>query len=156
MTGTLVGRRNRPHLLEAWGQRFNLQLEDHVALFRYSDVPGVIGRVGTLLGDRGINIGQMAVGVVPGGGDDGADRRGRDGPHDRRARCPASCSPTSSALDGFADGRAVTLGLGPVVAIFALAHMSCAGAWAWGEVPRAAARGRARGRRARTSRCSAG
>ena len=42
----LVGRRERPHLLEAWGQRFNLQLEDHIVLFRYSDVPGMIGRVG--------------------------------------------------------------------------------------------------------------
>ena len=34
------GSRNRPHLLEAWGQRFNLQLEEHLALFRYRDVPG--------------------------------------------------------------------------------------------------------------------
>ena len=42
--------RNRPHLLEAWGQRFNLQLTDHVALFRYRDVPGMIGRVGTAFG----------------------------------------------------------------------------------------------------------
>ena len=28
VVGTVLGRRNRPHLLEAWGQRFNLQLED--------------------------------------------------------------------------------------------------------------------------------
>ena len=27
VVGTTLGRRNRPHLLEAWGQRFNLQLE---------------------------------------------------------------------------------------------------------------------------------
>ena len=27
-SGTTLGRRHRPHLLEAWGQRFNLQLED--------------------------------------------------------------------------------------------------------------------------------
>ena len=65
VVGTLVGRRNRPHLLEAWGQRFNLQLEDHLVLFRYSDVPGMIGRVGTMFGDRGINIGQMVVGRPP-------------------------------------------------------------------------------------------
>ena len=36
VVGTTLGRRHRPHLLEAWGQRFNLQLEDHLALFRYS------------------------------------------------------------------------------------------------------------------------
>ena len=39
---------HRPHLLEAWGQRFNLQIDDpHLALFRYSDVPGMVGRVGS-------------------------------------------------------------------------------------------------------------
>ena len=62
MVGTLIGRRNRPHLLEAWGQRFNLQLEDHVTLFRYRDVPGMIGRVGTVFGEHGINIVSAAVG----------------------------------------------------------------------------------------------
>ncbi|HEX2016045.1 MAG TPA: phosphoglycerate dehydrogenase, partial [Solirubrobacteraceae bacterium] len=31
VVGTVVGQRQRPHLLEAWGQRFNLQLEDHLA-----------------------------------------------------------------------------------------------------------------------------
>ena len=50
VVGTTLGRRHRPHLLEAWGQRFNLQLEDHLALFRYRDVPGMIGRVGTVFG----------------------------------------------------------------------------------------------------------
>jgi D-3-phosphoglycerate dehydrogenase / 2-oxoglutarate reductase len=62
VVGTLIGRRNRPHLLEAWGQRFDVQLEEHVALFRYRDVPGMIGRVGTILGDHGINIVSAAVG----------------------------------------------------------------------------------------------
>src|SRR5579884_301403 len=28
--GTLIGRRHRPHLLEAWGQRFDLPLEGHL------------------------------------------------------------------------------------------------------------------------------
>ena len=47
MVGTTLGHRHRPHLLEAWGQRFNLQIDDpHLALFRYSDVPGMVGRVG--------------------------------------------------------------------------------------------------------------
>ena len=50
VVGTLIGRRNRPHLLEAWGHRFDVQLEDHITLFRYRDVPGMIGRVGTIFG----------------------------------------------------------------------------------------------------------
>jgi D-3-phosphoglycerate dehydrogenase len=62
VVGTLLGRRDRPHLLEAWGQRFNLQLEDHIAIFRYSDVPGMIGRVGTIFGAHGVNIAAAAVG----------------------------------------------------------------------------------------------
>jgi D-3-phosphoglycerate dehydrogenase / 2-oxoglutarate reductase len=67
VVGTLIGRRNRPHLLEAWGQRFDLQLEEHVTLFRYRDVPGMIGRVGTIFGERGINIVSAAVGRQPEG-----------------------------------------------------------------------------------------
>jgi D-3-phosphoglycerate dehydrogenase len=68
VVGTLIGRRNRPHLLEAWGARFDLQLEDHITLFRYRDVPGMIGRVGTIFGQHGINIVSAAVGRQPGGG----------------------------------------------------------------------------------------
>jgi len=62
VVGTTIGERHRPHLLEAWGQRFNLQLERHLTLFRYEDVPGMIGRVGTAFGQHGVNIGAAAVG----------------------------------------------------------------------------------------------
>lgn len=72
VVGTTLGHRHRPHLLEAWGQRFNVQIDEpHLALFRYSDVPGMVGRVGSTLGDRGINISAAAVGRHDeGGGDD--------------------------------------------------------------------------------------
>jgi D-3-phosphoglycerate dehydrogenase len=69
VAGTTIGNRNRPHLLQAWGQRFNLQLEPHLTLFRYRDVPGVIGRVGTIFGRHGVNIGSAAVGHSPANGD---------------------------------------------------------------------------------------
>jgi D-3-phosphoglycerate dehydrogenase len=62
VVGTLIGQRNRPHLLEAWGQRFDLQLEDQVTIFRYLDRPGMIGHVGTIFGEHGINIVSAAVG----------------------------------------------------------------------------------------------
>jgi D-3-phosphoglycerate dehydrogenase len=68
VAGTLIGRRNRPHLLEAWGQRFDVQLEEHVTLLRYRDVPGMIGRVGTAFGAAGVNIVSAAVGRQPEGG----------------------------------------------------------------------------------------
>jgi D-3-phosphoglycerate dehydrogenase / 2-oxoglutarate reductase len=63
--GTTLGQMHRPHLLEAWGSRFNLQLEGHLAVFRYEDRPGMLGRVGTELGNRGINIISAAVGRRP-------------------------------------------------------------------------------------------
>ena len=71
VAGTTLGRQHRPHLLEAWGQRFNLQLDDgaHLALFRYCDLPGMMGRVGTVLGERGVNISSAAVGRQPPGED---------------------------------------------------------------------------------------
>jgi D-3-phosphoglycerate dehydrogenase len=62
VAGTLLGRRNRPHLLEVWGQRFDIQLEGHITVFRYRDLPGMIGRVGTCFGQHGINIVSAAVG----------------------------------------------------------------------------------------------
>jgi D-3-phosphoglycerate dehydrogenase len=74
--GTLIGRRDRPHLLEAWGQRFDVQLENHVTLFRYRDVPGMIGRVGTVFGQHGINIVSAAVGRQP---DEGLEGNGDAG-----------------------------------------------------------------------------
>jgi D-3-phosphoglycerate dehydrogenase len=65
VAGTLIGRRDRPHLLEAWGQRFDVQLEEHITLFRYRDLPGMLGRVGTAFGAAGVNIISAAVGRQP-------------------------------------------------------------------------------------------
>jgi D-3-phosphoglycerate dehydrogenase / 2-oxoglutarate reductase len=65
VVGTTLGRRHRPHLLEAWGQRFNLQLEPYVTLLRYHDVPGMIGKLGTTFGHHGLNIELATVGHGP-------------------------------------------------------------------------------------------
>ncbi len=79
VVGTAIGSHHRPHLLEAWGQRFQVQLEAHVTLFRYRDVPGIIGQVGTIFGNHQINIGSSIVGHgrdaedVPGPGGTSAD-----------------------------------------------------------------------------------
>jgi D-3-phosphoglycerate dehydrogenase len=109
VVGTTLGRLHRPHLLEAWGQRFNLQLDDsHFALFRYSDLPGMVGRVGTAFGEHGINISQAAVGRTP---------PGEDGHHDNvavmavtaDAPVPQALVDEIAASDGFIAGRAVSL-----------------------------------------------
>ena len=44
-----------------------MQLEEHLALFRYTDRPGMLGRVGTGLGEAGVNIVSAAVGRRPEG-----------------------------------------------------------------------------------------
>jgi D-3-phosphoglycerate dehydrogenase len=101
VAGTTIGRRSRPHLLEVWGQRFNVQLESHVALFRYRDVPGMIGRVGTTFGEAGVNIGSAAVGH--GDADLAVMVVTTDTP------VPQELVDRIVALDDFVDGRAVTL-----------------------------------------------
>ena len=86
VAGTLIGRRNRAHLLEAWGQRFDVQLEDHITLLRYRDVPGMIGRVGTIFGAHGVNIVSAAVGRQPDDERRRAGPAGGDGDHHRHSR----------------------------------------------------------------------
>ena len=108
VVGTTLGRRNRPHLLEVWGQRFNLQLEDTIALFRYRDVPGMIGRVGTAFGEHGLNIVSAAVGRQP-DGEDGDDGASAVMAITTDAPVPQAVVDAIVAGDGFVAGRAVTL-----------------------------------------------
>jgi D-3-phosphoglycerate dehydrogenase len=63
VAGTGVGPRNDPYLVGAWGQSFYLPFAEHLALFRYSDQPGMIGRVGSAFGEHGVNIISAAVGA---------------------------------------------------------------------------------------------
>jgi len=107
VAGTLIGRRNRPHLLEAWGHRFDLQLEDHLTLFRYRDVPGMIGRVGTCFGEHGVNIVSAAVGREPGNDDATAGVAAMAITTD--APVPRGVIDEIVADEGFFDGRTVSL-----------------------------------------------
>ena len=88
VAGTLIGRRDRPHLIEAWGQRFDVQLEDHITLFRYRDLPGMLGRVGTAFGAHGVNIVSAAVGRQSEARCLRSRPARRDGHHHDRARAP--------------------------------------------------------------------
>jgi D-3-phosphoglycerate dehydrogenase len=108
VAGTLIGRRNHPHLLEAWGQRFDVQLEDHITLFRYRDVPGMIGRVGTIFGAHGVNIVSAAVGRQGGEGEAG-DGRLAAMAITTDAAVPHGVVEEIVAGEGFVAGRTVTL-----------------------------------------------
>ncbi len=107
VVGTTLGRLYRPHLLEVWGQRFNLQMDEgHLALFRYQDVPGMVGRVGTKLGEHGVNISAAAVGRQPpgsAGGDLAVMAITTD------AAIPRAVVDEIVAGEGFLAGRAVAI-----------------------------------------------
>jgi D-3-phosphoglycerate dehydrogenase / 2-oxoglutarate reductase len=103
VVGTTIGRSHRGHLLEAWGSRFNVQLEEHLAVFRYRDQPGMVGRVGSALGDARVNIISAAVGRGPGDEGDGVMVVTTDAP------IAEDVLRAIVASDGFHDGRAISL-----------------------------------------------
>ena len=61
VAGTTIGRDNRFWLVNALGFELDIELSPLMVFFRYDDVPGVIGRVGTLFGQQSVNIANMAV-----------------------------------------------------------------------------------------------
>src|SRR5262249_6273974 len=61
VAGTTIGRENRQWLVSAFGFELESELAPRMIFLRYDDVPGVIGRVGTLLGESNVNIANMAV-----------------------------------------------------------------------------------------------
>ncbi len=59
--GTLTGQRQVEKLVEVNGFDMEISPAEHMVFFTYSDRPGVVGVVGKILGDRGINIAGMQV-----------------------------------------------------------------------------------------------
>jgi D-3-phosphoglycerate dehydrogenase len=68
VAGTTIGKENRHWLVSALGFELEMELAPLLVFFRYDDVPGVIGRVGSLFGDAGVNIANMAVSRTRRGG----------------------------------------------------------------------------------------
>jgi D-3-phosphoglycerate dehydrogenase len=112
VAGTGIGPNRVPHLVEVQGRRLTIELEPYVTVFRYRDLPGMIGRVGTIFGAHGINIASAAVGHVP-------DGHSADGPGEEHrlaamvvttdARVPAAVVEEIVASEGFVDGWSVEL-----------------------------------------------
>jgi D-3-phosphoglycerate dehydrogenase len=66
--GTTIGNENRQWLVSALGFELEMELAPLMVFFRYDDVPGVIGRVGTIFGEASVNIANMAVSRTRRGG----------------------------------------------------------------------------------------
>jgi len=61
VSGTLVGIQQRERLVEIDGFDVEIEPTDHLLVVQYQDRPGMIGTVGHLLGDAGVNIAAMQV-----------------------------------------------------------------------------------------------
>jgi D-3-phosphoglycerate dehydrogenase / 2-oxoglutarate reductase len=59
--GTLTGPRQVEKLVEVNGFDMEIAPAEHMVFFTYSDRPGIVGIVGQILGDQGINIAGMQV-----------------------------------------------------------------------------------------------
>jgi D-3-phosphoglycerate dehydrogenase len=68
VSGTLFGRRD-PRIVRVNSYELELAPAGHLLLFANEDTPGVIGRIGTLLGDNRVNIGGMQLGRTAGSKD---------------------------------------------------------------------------------------
>jgi len=114
VAGTGIGPNRVPHLVEVQGRRLTIELEPYVTVFRYQDLPGMIGRVGTIFGAHGINISSAAVGHSPDG--NGAAGAGPGGSHGLAAMVVTTdaCVPQEVlseilASEGFVGGWSVAL-----------------------------------------------
>jgi D-3-phosphoglycerate dehydrogenase len=102
VSGTLVGPRMQPRIVEAFGFTVDLVPQKHTLFIRNEDQPGMIGKIGTALGEHGINIGNMSVGrSAPGA--PAAMAITVDEP------IPGEVLESLRGIPGFTDARAVSL-----------------------------------------------
>jgi D-3-phosphoglycerate dehydrogenase len=69
VAGTLLGKKNAERVIQVWDFEVEIEPSEHMLFFIYEDRPGIIGKVGTILGEHGINIATMEVGRKAAGGD---------------------------------------------------------------------------------------
>ena len=69
VAGTVFQPGERERLVEIWNTPVDVEPTDHMAFFRYEDRPGIIGAIGSQLGEAGVNIGSAQVGRNTAGGE---------------------------------------------------------------------------------------
>ena len=68
VAGTTIGNDNRLWLVSTLGFELEMEFAPILVFLRYDDVPGVIGSIGSLFGEAGVNIANMAVSRTRRGG----------------------------------------------------------------------------------------
>ena len=61
VSGTLTGQKQIEKLVGINGHEIEIPVTDHMIVLRYADRPGVIGMLGNVLGEQGVNIAGMQV-----------------------------------------------------------------------------------------------
>ena len=61
VAGTLTGPKQIEKLVGINGYEIEIPITDHMIVLRYADRPGVIGTLGNVLGEQGVNIAGMQV-----------------------------------------------------------------------------------------------
>ncbi|WP_340557665.1 phosphoglycerate dehydrogenase [Streptomyces sp. GSL17-111] len=69
VSGTLAGPKHVQKIVGIGDHEIELSLAEHMAFLRYGDRPGVVGTVGRILGEAGINIAGMQVSRAEEGGE---------------------------------------------------------------------------------------
>lgn len=69
VSGTLSGPKHQQKIVAVGDHDVDLALADHMAFFSYGDRPGVVGTMGRILGEAGINIAGMQVARAKAGGE---------------------------------------------------------------------------------------
>jgi D-3-phosphoglycerate dehydrogenase len=63
VAGTLLGKHARPRIVEIDSHSVDVPPASHMLVVRNSDTPGMIGRIGTIIGEAGVNVDDMDVGT---------------------------------------------------------------------------------------------
>jgi D-3-phosphoglycerate dehydrogenase len=69
VSGTLAGPKHLQKIVAIGEHDVDLALADHMVVLRYEDRPGVVGTVGRILGEAGLNIAGMQVSRAEEGGE---------------------------------------------------------------------------------------
>jgi D-3-phosphoglycerate dehydrogenase len=59
--GTLLGKANDPRIVEVDSQAIEVRPVDLLLVVRNVDKPGIVGKLGTILGDHSVNIANMSL-----------------------------------------------------------------------------------------------
>ena len=65
LSATLMGLGDEPRIVQIDGYKIDMPPATNMLLISNTDAPGVIGRLGTIIGDASVNIANMEVGLTP-------------------------------------------------------------------------------------------